>query len=114
MALAAAVTVATVVRLGLHARQAELEIMELVGAPLTFIRGPFVAEGLIQGGIGAVAALLALWGGFAATGAWWGDDIRGVLDGPLEFLPPLLIAYLLFGGMVVGSAGGLVAARHAG
>jgi cell division transport system permease protein len=114
MALAAGVTVATVVRLGLHTRQAELEIMELVGAPLAFIRGPFVAEGLLQGGIGAVTALLVLWAGFAATGAWWGAGISGVLDGPPEFLPPLLVAYLLLGGMAVGGAGGLVAARHAG
>ena len=62
MALAAAVTVATVVRLGLHARRDEIEIMELVGAPLAFIRGPFVAEGLLQGGIGALVALVALCG----------------------------------------------------
>ena len=59
MAVAAAVTVATVVRLGLHARRDEIEIMELVGAPLAFIRGPFVAEGLLQGGLGA------LWRWFA-------------------------------------------------
>jgi cell division transport system permease protein len=45
MGLAAAVTVATVVRLGLMARHDEIEIMELVGAPLTYIRGPCVAEG---------------------------------------------------------------------
>jgi cell division transport system permease protein len=114
MAIAAGVTVATVVRLGLHARQAELEIMELVGAPLAYIRGPFVAEGFIQGGLGALAALLVLWGGFAAAGAWWGSDIRALLDGDsLEFLPLPLIAYLLAGGMVVGSAGGFVASRHA-
>ena len=50
MALAAAVTVAAVVRLGLHARRDEIEIMQLVGSPLAFIRGPFVAEGLMQGG----------------------------------------------------------------
>ena len=115
MAIAAGVTVATVVRLGLHARQAELEIMELVGAPLAYIRGPFVAEGFIQGGLGAVAAVLILWGGFMAAGAWWGTDIRAVLDGDsLEFLPLPLVAYLLAGGMAVGSAGGFVAARHAG
>ncbi len=53
MAVAAALTVAAVVRLGLHARRDEIEIMKLVGSPMTFIRGPFVAEGLLQGGIGA-------------------------------------------------------------
>jgi cell division transport system permease protein len=115
MALAAAVTVATVVRLGLHARRAELEIMELVGAPLAFIRGPFVAEGLLQGGIGSVIALVLLWAGFAVVVSWWGTDIRTILgDANVQFLPLRMVAFLLAGGMMVGSVGGFVAARQAG
>jgi cell division transport system permease protein len=115
MALAAAVTVATVVRLGLHARRAELEIMELVGAPLAFIRGPFVAEGLLQGGVGALIALVLLWVAFALVISWWGTEIRTVLGGTnVRFLPLQLVAALLAGGMAVGSAGGFIAARHAG
>ena len=115
MALAAAVTVATVVRLGLHARRSEIEVMELVGAPLTFIRGPFVAEGLLQGAIGAIFALLLLWGLFALTITWWGTEVRTILDGgDLRFLPPRLMALLLGGGMGVGSAGGFAASRQAG
>lgn len=114
MALAAGVTVATVVRLGLHARREELEIMELVGAPLTFIRGPFIAEGLLQGGIGALLALAVLGGGYAVVQTWWGGEIRSLLDGAsLAFLPPRLIGYLVVGGMAVGSAGGFAASRHA-
>jgi cell division transport system permease protein len=115
MAIAAAVTVATVVRLGLYARRDEIEIMELVGAPFTFIRGPFVAEGFLQGGLGALLAILLLWLGFTAAGSVWGADIASALDGAsLEFLPPRLAGYLVAGGMAVGSAGGFVAARHAG
>lgn len=115
MAIAAAVTVATVVRLGLHARRQEIEIMELVGAPLEFIRGPFVAEGLLQGGIGAIVALVVLWGAFAAVVAWWGPGMQAILGGgTLEFLPLPLAGYLLAGGMVVGGAGGFAASRHAG
>jgi len=115
MAVAAAVTVATVVRLRLHARRNEIEMMELVGAPLAFIRGPFVAEGFVQGGVGALLALLILWAGFAVVNSWWGTDIRAILaGGTVEFLPLRLMAYLVAGGMVVGSAGGFAAARHAG
>ncbi|HEY7188038.1 MAG TPA: ABC transporter permease [Vicinamibacterales bacterium] len=115
MAIAAAVTVATVVRLGLQGRHEELEIMELVGAPMAFIRGPFVAEGFLQGGVGAVLAIAALWLGFLIIAAWWGQDIGAVLGGStLQFLPVRLCAYLVAGGMAVGSAGGLIAARHAG
>lgn len=42
----AALTVASVVRLALDARREEIHIMQLVGAPMTFIRGPFVLEGV--------------------------------------------------------------------
>ena len=50
LTLAAALTVANVVRLALYARRDEIEIMQLVGAPQAYIRGPFVMEGVLQGG----------------------------------------------------------------
>lgn len=114
LALAAAVTVATVVRLGLYARHGEIEIMELVGSPLAFIRGPFIAEGVLQGGMAAVVALLVLGLGYSALTAWWGDSLAGVLEGGLQFLPPRLNALIVGGGMAVGGLGGFAAARHAG
>ena len=39
LTIAAALTVANVVRLGLYARRDELDIMQLVGAPQVYIRG---------------------------------------------------------------------------
>ena len=115
MALAAALTVASVVRLGLQARRDEIEIMQLVGSPIAFIRGPFVAEGVLQGGMGALIALGCLWVGFAAAGAWWGPELAALLEGDsMQFLPARLCASLVAGGMVVGGAGGFTAARHAG
>ena len=113
MTLAAGVTVATVVRLGLHARRAELEIMELVGAPLAYIRGPFVAEGLLQGGIGAVLALIVLWAGYAGLVTAGAASIGAFLGGEPRFLPAALVGLLVVGGMAVGAAGGLAASRHA-
>ena len=114
MALAAAVTVAAVVRLGLHARREEIEIMQLVGASMAFIRGPFVAEGLLQGGIGAVGAVLLLWGGFAVASASWGPQLASALEGvDPQFLPARFCALLVAGGMLVGGAGGFAASRHA-
>ena len=56
--LGAAFTVAAVVRLSLYARRDELEIMQLVGAPFSYIRGPAIVEGLLLGGIGAAVALV--------------------------------------------------------
>ena len=66
LAIASALTVANVVRLTAMARRNEIEIMQLVGAPFAYIRGPFIAEGLIQGGVGALAAIVFLLATFAA------------------------------------------------
>jgi cell division transport system permease protein len=88
--------------------------MQLVGSPLSFIRGPFVAEGVMQGGAGALLALGALWVGFAALAGGWGAGLATLLDGgELAFLPARFIIGLVFGGMVVGGAGGFAASRHA-
>ena len=69
LALASALTVASVVRLAAAARRDEIEIMQLVGAPVAYIRGPFIAEGVLQGGLGAVARGGAAPGGFATVRA---------------------------------------------
>jgi cell division transport system permease protein len=114
IALAAAVTVAAVVRLGLHARTDEIEIMKLVGSPVSFIRGPFVAEGLLQGGLGSIIAISLLWAGFAAVRMWWGGELSALLDGAaIQFLPARLVVLLVAGAMFVGAAGGFAASRHA-
>jgi cell division transport system permease protein len=114
MAFAAAVTVAAVVRLGLYARTDEIAIMKLVGSPVSFIRGPFVAEGLLQGGFGALIAVGLLWAGFAVVRAWWGGDLSAILEGAaIQFLPVRLVGLLVAGAMFVGAAGGFAASRHA-
>jgi cell division transport system permease protein len=115
MALAASVTVAAVVRLSLFARREEIDIMRLVGSPTAFIRGPFVAEGLLQGGAGALAAVVLLWVGFVLVRSWAGGALTTLLDGSsLEFLPAGQLALLVATGMAVGAAGGFAGSRHAG
>jgi cell division transport system permease protein len=110
--VAAGLTVANVVRLACFARRDEIEIMQLVGAPLTYVRGPFVCEGVLQGGIGAVAALVILSVGFAVGESWYGETAARVLGvGAVRFIPPTMGILLVVGGMAVGCAGGLVAAR---
>lgn len=113
LVLAAALTVTNVVRLSLHARRDEIEIMELVGAPHSFIRGPFVCEGMIQGGLGAVVALVLLRVALALTAPRLSALAAGLFDvGRIEFLSVAWIAGLVVGGMAVGCLGGLVASRR--
>jgi len=112
LALASALTVANVVRLAAHARRDEIEIMQLVGAPLTYVRGPLVFEGVLQGGVGACLAIVALSILFAVARAWYGTALSEAVGlGSVTFLPVELSLNLLFGGMLLGSLGGLVVAR---
>lgn len=112
LAVAAALTVANVVRLAAHARRDEIEIMQLVGAPFTYIRGPLVFEGVLQGGAGAVVAILLLAILFAVGRARYGALVADAVGlGSIAFLPAELCAILLFGGMFLGCIGGLIVAR---
>lgn len=114
LVLAAALTVASVVRLALLARREEIHIMQLVGAPLAYIKGPFVVEGLMQGGVGAIVAVTILWLTFLFVRARFIPALSGVIDpASVAFLSPPTCAALLAGGMMVGCAGGLMAARGA-
>ena len=113
LVLAAGLTVANVVRLALYARRDEVEIMELVGAPMAFIRGPFICEGVIQGGLGAVVALVLLRVVFGLGQPRLASIAAGVFDATgVVFLPGATMALVLLGGMAVGCLGGLVAARR--
>lgn len=114
LVFAAALTVASVVRLALLARREEIHIMQLVGAPIAYIRGPFIVEGLIQGALGAVVALMVLWITFFVmrrrADAW----LAGAVDpAALVFLSLSTAAGLLAAGAAVGAIGGFIAARGA-
>ena len=112
LVFAAALTVASVVRLALFARREEIHIMQLVGAPIAYIRGPFVVEGLIQGGVGAIVALTALWIIFVSLRSRADSWLAGAIDpAAMVFLSGPMAIALLAAGMAVGSLGGLIAAR---
>ena len=107
LAIASALTVANVVRLAAAAREDEIEIMALVGAPLAFVRGPFVVEGILQGGAGALLAMILLWVLFGVANARYGAVAAQTLGlGAITFLP-LSLSLII----VLGCVGGLIVAR---
>ncbi|MGH9141433.1 MAG: cell division protein FtsX [Vicinamibacterales bacterium] len=111
LTIAAALTVANVVRLALYARRDELDIMGLVGAPQAYVRGPFIMEGVLQGGIGALVALMALGVAFLAMRGRYLVPLASALNlSSIRFLPIELCIVMIAGGMAVGCIGGLVAA----
>ena len=54
---AVVLVMASVLRLAVYARRDEIDIMLLVGATPTFVRGPFLVAGLVQGLVASAIAL---------------------------------------------------------
>jgi cell division transport system permease protein len=56
----AAIIISNTIRLTVFARRREIAIMQLVGASGTYVRMPFVCEGMIAGLLGALVAVVLL------------------------------------------------------
>jgi cell division transport system permease protein len=57
---ASTLLIANTIRLSIFARRREIEVMKLVGATNWFVRGPFMLEGLLQGFVGSLFAVVLL------------------------------------------------------
>jgi cell division transport system permease protein len=106
LVLAGIFTISNVIRLTIYAREDELDIMRLVGATRAYVKGPFVAEGVIQGGLGGLAAAALLW----AALAWLSRGLASsdLLARTAFSVPPGVTLLLVAGGMVVGLIGSLL------
>lgn len=63
------------IKLTVHARRREISIMKYVGATNSFIRGPFIVEGIIIGVISAIITLVILGLAYNAVMGSIGDSI---------------------------------------
>lgn len=59
--LASIFLVANTIRLAIYARRLMIRTMKLVGATDSFVRQPFIVEGVIQGLIASILALFIIW-----------------------------------------------------
>jgi cell division transport system permease protein len=71
LGLAAVVLIAVTVRVAAFARRKETQIMKLVGASNTYIRLPFLAEGVVAGLLGTLVAF-----GLLRAGMFYLDRVR--------------------------------------
>ncbi len=101
--------VSNTIKLTVFTRLEEIEIMRLVGATETFIKAPFIIEGMIQGLLGALFAVLALfmlyWATTPALEAYPQISLIGLR---LHFLPWNRIFQICVGGMGVGILGSFI------
>jgi cell division transport system permease protein len=96
--------IANTIRLSIFARRREIEVMKLVGATNWFVRGPFMLEGLLQGFVGSLfAVVLLILGKSVALPSILGH-LHSTSD--VHALPFALNALaLLAAGLLLGAAG---------
>lgn len=102
------------IKLATFTRREEIAIMKMVGANNSFIRFPFVIEGLIMGLLGAGIGFVLQWLVYNFISDRIMNSIAGNLFTVLPFssiMTPLLLVYLTVG-VLVGAFGGGMAIRN--
>src|SRR5256886_1602485 len=111
MLFVALFVIVNTIRIAVHARRDEIEIMKLVGASDWFVRWPFILEGMLVGALGAAASLTVL---FLASGAVTSSLLAFLDILPVSFGPTFLaeLAATVVGiALVVGGGGATWAVR---
>ncbi|MDD3718531.1 MAG: permease-like cell division protein FtsX [Actinomycetota bacterium] len=105
LAIISILLVSVTIQVAIFARRREIGIMKLVGATNWFIRWPFLLEGVFEGLLGSIVAILVSW----AVKVWILDKL---IDN-LQFLRLSLSSSLLWvlfpcmivGGIIIGALG---------
>ena len=102
------------IKLATFNRREEIAIMRMVGATNSFIRMPFIIEGLILGILGGGLAFLAVWGLYEAVCSHLLDGVVGGLISVVPFSTIMwpMLAVFLGVGIIVGVFGGNIAIRN--
>lgn len=98
--------VANTIRLTIYARRLLIRTMKLVGATDSFIRRPFLIEGLVQGLIAGGIAAAVLWLGYMTARGYIPD-----LSSRTAFLP-ITVTSVVVAGMGLGWFGSYLSVRR--
>lgn len=101
------------IRMAIFNRKEEIQMMKIIGADRSFIRGPFIVESVVYG---FIAAILATGAGFLILLAlkdplakWF--NLQSTLDLGFRFFPLVVIGMILLGAFV-GVISSLLAVRR--
>lgn len=102
------------IRMAIFNRRDEIEMMKLIGADKSFIRGPFIVEAVVYGFIAALIATgLGVLGLFSAKDKLLSYQvaIQPTLDFILEYIGFVMLGMILLGA-IIGVASSLLATRR--
>lgn len=94
------------IRMAIFNRKEEIQMMKLIGAESSFIRGPFIVEAVVYGFIAAIlATVLGIAGLYGVRDKL--ADYQIAIDGTVE-LATIYIGFVLLGMILMGAAIGVV------
>ena len=100
--------VTNTIKLTIYSRRDEIEILKLVGATDWFVKIPFLLEGMVQGILSGILALLTLFSGYILLSTKKMHFLSlSVLD--LVFLPHEYVLSILLISVALGLVGSLIA-----
>ena len=108
------VVVSNTIKLTVFARAREIRIMKYVGATNWFIRGPFMAEGIIIGIIAALVASGLMTLLYSKVFSTIGSQVIGIVSSPLisvSYLAGNMLIIFLALGISIGAWGSIVSMR---
>lgn len=102
--------VSNTIRITIYNRRLEISIMKAVGATNSFIRWPFLVEGVLLGLISAVVSLVLEYVVYSFALIWFADLMSTLGGTPVEFLDYIWFFLAVFGfiGVVIGTTGSLI------
>lgn len=100
--------VSNTIQLTIQTRTDEIEEMRLVGATPMFIKVPFIIEGVLVGGIGAVIAVGVLAAAKGLIEYNFGNDLKLLFGVNLDLLPYQAVIIILLFGMGFGFIGSVI------
>lgn len=101
------------IRMAIFSRKEEIQMMKLIGADKSFIRGPFVVEAIVYGFIAAIIAFAIELGIIIATQdklESYGLAVGGVVNILVTYAPFVLLATIAVGA-IIGVISSLLATR---
>jgi cell division transport system permease protein len=110
LVVASVLLISNTIRLSLFSRRREVEVMKLVGATDSFIRWPFVIEGVVLGALGGLLAVLLLGVGKIALVDPLAADFA-LIAAPETIGFGLLVSILLLASVAVSAAGSSLSLR---
>ena len=107
--------ISNTVTMGVTVRREEIAIMKYIGAKDSFVRAPFILEGMIIGIVGAVIPLIILYFAYEKTVSFIMTRFS-ILNSILDFLPvaevyKTLLPVGLLLGVGIGFVGSMVTIR---